>query len=133
MDDDGFQISSKKGPKISSPTQTNIELDNKFENLLNTELCLGCSKEVSAILKHLARQKVCQVHYDMDKLRQEAKAKAKFKHREAVARYEKAAKARDPEGFSAANVEAVARSKKAARARDSEAFNAAHRASQTRY
>ena len=75
LDDDGFQVSSKKGPQKSSPTQTNIDLDNKFENLSDTEFCLGCSKEVSAILKHLACKKVCQVHYDMDKLRQEAKQK----------------------------------------------------------
>ena len=69
----------KKGPQINSPTQTNIEVDNKLENLLVTELCLGCSTEVSAILKHLACKKVCQVHYDMDKLRQQAKAKTNVK------------------------------------------------------
>ena len=39
LDDDGFQVSSKKGPKKSS--QTNMELDNKFENLSDTEFCLG--------------------------------------------------------------------------------------------
>ena len=68
MDDDGFQVSSKKGPKKSSPTQTNVELDNEFENIADTEFCLGCSKEVSAILKHLSHKKVCQLHYDMDRL-----------------------------------------------------------------
>ena len=133
LDDDGFQVSSKKGPKTSSPTQTNIELDNKFENLLNTELCLGCSAEVSAILKHLARKKVCQVHYDMDKLRQEAKAKANVKNRERVARSRQAAKAQDVEAFSAAQLADTNRYQQAARERDPEAFRAAHRESQTRY
>ena len=132
MDGNGFQVSSKKGPKKSSPTQTNIELDNEFENIADTEFCLGCSKEVSEILKHLSHKKVCQVHYDMDRLRQEAKQKKAAKNKIEVARYREAARAQNLEGFKAKQAAEGNRSKKAAKDRDSEAFNTANLEAVTR-
>ena len=44
-----------------------------------TEFCKGCKQVKIHILKHLSHKKECQIHYDMDDLKQQAKDKAKTK------------------------------------------------------
>ncbi|XP_067439083.1 zinc finger protein 16-like [Thunnus thynnus] len=71
--------------------------DQCIESMQN--VCKICHKQCRNLLIHLQKSKTCQIHFDMDSLRKQAREKLKSKHSEAQANYRRRQLLQDPIAF----------------------------------